>query len=105
MAKKVFISYRRGDSADVVGRIDDHLVKVFGRESVFKDVDSISLGTDFRKVISQRVSECDVLLAVIGPMWLAARGPSGGRRLDDEADYVRIEIETALRRDIPVIPL
>jgi TIR domain len=99
----IFISYRRDDSGDVAGRIYDRLVQHFGRERVFKDVDSIPLGIDFRKKLRECVSECDVLLAVMGNRW---RGEDAqGARIDDERDYVRIEIDAALRREIPVIPV
>ena len=59
---RIFISYRREDSADITGRIDDRLLHAFGRKSVFKDVDSIPLGMDFRKHLSSAVAKCDVLL-------------------------------------------
>jgi formylglycine-generating enzyme required for sulfatase activity len=102
---QVFISYRRDDSADVAGRIYDRLVQCYGRDNVFKDVDDIPLGLDFRQVIGEAVGRCQVLLAVIGRQWLDIAGPSGGRRLDDPNDFVRQEIEAALRRGIPVIPV
>jgi len=102
---QVFISYRRDDSADVAGRIDDRLVETYGRANVFKDVDSIPLGIDFREFLGDTVGRCQILLAVIGPQWLHILGPTGGRRLDDPRDFVRLEIEAALRRDIPVIPV
>jgi len=101
----IFTSYRRSDSADIVGRIYDSLVDEFGRERIFKDVDSIPLGVDFKQYLDQKVSECKVLLAVIGDEWDDARDAQGNRRLDDPDDFVRIEIESALERDIPVIPL
>jgi hypothetical protein len=69
----VFISYRRDDSQDVTGRLHDHLVTRFGREIVFKDVDAISLGADFRDAIKQAIDSSDVLLAVIGPNWFDAK--------------------------------
>jgi formylglycine-generating enzyme required for sulfatase activity len=100
---KVFISYRRSDSQDVTGRIYDHLERRFGAENVFFDVDSIPLGVDFREHLDEAVGRCDVLLAVIGDSWLESR--DGERRLDDARDFVRIEIESALRRGIPVIPV
>jgi hypothetical protein len=100
----VFISYRRQDSADVTGRIYDRLVQRFAREQIFKDVDSIPLGVDFRSHLEGVVGRCTLLLAVIGPGWLVAAGAKG-RRLDDTSDFVRIEIEAALARDIPVIPI
>jgi uncharacterized membrane protein YeaQ/YmgE (transglycosylase-associated protein family) len=99
----VFVSYRRGDSADVTGRIRDHLVRHFGQEAVFTDVDSIPLGVDFRQHLDRAVGQCEVLVAVVGPEWAVASesetNPLGNR------DYVRIEIEAALKRDIPVIPV
>jgi hypothetical protein len=100
----IFMSYRRDDSADVSGRIYDRLVQRFGREQVFKDVDSIPLGVDFRKHLEQIVASCDMVIAIIGDRWLTTAA-SGVRRLDDPKDFVRIEREVALRRDIPVIPL
>lgn len=102
---KILISYRREDSADVTGRIDDRLVQQFGREAVFVDVDSIPLGVDFRKHLDEQVSKCDVFLAVIGPDWDGSTHNRGKSRLEDPRDFVRIEIESALKRQIPVIPV
>jgi tetratricopeptide (TPR) repeat protein len=105
MPEQIFISYRRDDAAYVTGHINDLLRKEFGDESVFTDVDNIALGVDFRAVLDQTVSQCQVLLAVIGSGWLSASDREGNRRLKDPADFVRIEIESALKRNIPVIPL
>ena len=102
---KIFISYRREDSADATGRIGDWLRNYFGEEKIFTDVDNIPLGVDFRTHLDDEVSQCDVLLAVIGIDWLSAKNSDGELRLNDPSDFVRIEIESALRRDIPVIPL
>ena len=102
---KVFVSYRRDDSRHQSGRLFDHLVEQFGDEHVFRDVDSIPLGLDFRKILTERVAGCDVLLAVIGDEWLSIAGPSGIRRLDEPSDFVRFEIEAALSRSIPVVPV
>ena len=101
----IFISYRRGDSADITGRIYDRVAQHFGKDAVFKDVDSIPLGIDFQKHLQEAVGQCSVLLAIIGRSWVDAGRDSGKRRLDDSRDHLRIEIETALRRDIPVIPV
>lgn len=101
----IFISYRRSDSADITGRIYDRLVDEYGRAFIFKDVDSIPLGTDFREYLDRKVSECNSLLAIIGDRWLDAKDDAGKRRLDDPEDFVRVEIESALERGIPVIPL
>jgi tetratricopeptide (TPR) repeat protein len=105
MPDQIFISYRRDDAAYVTGHINDLLRKEFGAESVFTDVDNIALGVDFRAVLDQSVSQCQVLLAVIGDNWLKVRNKDGNPRLEDPADFVRIEIESALKRNIPVIPL
>lgn len=102
---KILISYRREDSADVTGRIDDRLTQQFGRQAVFVDVDSIPLGVDFRKYLDEQVAKCDVFVAVIGPDWMGQRTPEGRARLEDPADFVRIEIESALKRQIPVVPV
>lgn len=101
----IFVSYRRSDSADIAGRIYDRLIGKFGRGPIFKDVDSIPLGLDFKEYLDMKVGECDVLLAIIGDEWLTASDSAGNRRLDDPTDFVRIEIESALQRKIPVIPL
>jgi len=102
---KFLISYRREDSADVTGRIYDRLVQQFGRAVVIKDVDSIPLGVDFRTYLDAQVAKCDVFLAVIGRNWMKAKGRKGKSRLEDPGDFVRIEIESALKRRIPVIPV
>jgi hypothetical protein len=101
----IFISYRRDDSADICGRIYDHLVARYGKPAVFKDVDDIPYGADFPAYIQAKLAECSVCLAVIGPKWLEAATPDGRRRLDDPGDFVRLEIETALRLGLVVVPV
>jgi len=101
----IFLSYRRTDSEDVVGRLHGALVDRFGDAAVFKDVDDVTLGIDYRKVLKDAVGSCRVILAVIGPAWEAVRNDAGQRRIDDPADWVRIEIGSALQRNIPVIPV
>jgi hypothetical protein len=105
VSSKVFISYRRDDSAGHAGRVYDRLEREFGRDLLFMDVDAIPLGVNFIKVLRNEVAKCDVLLAVIGPNWLNVGDEQGHRRLDNPSDFVRIEIGTALQRDIPVIPI
>jgi formylglycine-generating enzyme required for sulfatase activity len=102
---KILISYRREDSADVTGRIYDRLVQNFGQGAIFKDVDSIPLGVDFRTFLDEQVARCEVFLAVIGWDWMKKRGSKGKSRLENPGDFVRIEIESALKRQIPVIPV
>jgi hypothetical protein len=104
-APVVFISYRRHDSSDVAGRIYDRLIQRFGSKGVFKDVDSIPLGVDFRKHLADSVGQCRILLAIIGRSWSASGQSPSNRALDDPRDFVRIELETAFQRGIPVIPV
>jgi hypothetical protein len=101
----IFISYRRSDSPNITGRIYDRLIQEYGKAAVFKDVDSIPLGVDFRTFIDQKVGECDVILIIIGDTWLTVKNEQGQRRIDDTLDFVYLEIEAALRREIPVIPI
>jgi hypothetical protein len=102
---KIFISYRREDSAYAAGTIRDQLAAPFGPGDIFFDVESIPYGHDFRTHLDRSVGACDYLIAVIGKSWLTACDDSGQRRLDNPVDYVRLEIEAALRRNIPVIPV
>lgn len=101
----VFISYRRDDSADSTGRIYDRLSAHFGEAAIFKDVDDIPLGTDFKDYIGGVLSKCNVELVIIGPDWVTITDNAGNPRLDDPNDFVRIEVETGLARGIPVIPV
>jgi hypothetical protein len=100
----IFISYRRADTAGYTGRLYDELSRHFGAERIFRDVDTLQPGVDFAKAIARVLDTCRVLLAVIGPSWLTIAS-DGRRRLDDASDLVRIEIATALKRDVAVIPV
>jgi len=100
----ILISYRRSDSKGISGRIFDKLSEHFGAESLFMDVDNIPFGIDFREHIADILARSDILIAVVGPDW-AGRKEDGTRRIDDEADLVRVEVEAALQRGIPVIPV
>jgi WD40 repeat protein len=104
-AGRVFISYRREETAYPAGWLYDRLVEHLGQGQVFKDVDSIELGDDFVEVITAAVADCDVLLALIGNRWLTITGDDGRRRLEEPDDFVRLEIEAALTRGIRVIPV
>src|SRR5262249_1408299 len=100
----IFISYRRTDSKHTTSRIHDRLRLEFGKGHVFKDVDSIPLGTDFREVLRDKLGRCRVALAVIGPTWATIADADGKPRLMNPADFVRLELESLLARKIPVIP-
>jgi beta-lactam-binding protein with PASTA domain len=104
-AGRIFISYRRSEADFPAGWLYDHLVAQFGRDQVFKDVDSIEPGDDFAEVIADAVGSCDVLLVLIGDRWLTITDEDGKRRLDNSDDLIRLEIEAALARDVRVIPI
>jgi hypothetical protein len=101
---KITISYRRGDSMDITGRIFDRLTSRYGRDAVFRDIDNIPPGLDFREQIRASIDGSDVLMAVVGPRWMGG-DRHGQPRIRAETDYVRVEVEAALNRHIPVIPL
>jgi TIR domain len=102
---RIFMSYRREETAYPAGWLYDRLADRFGSDQVFKDVDSIELGDDFVEVITSAVGACDVLLALIGREWLTITDVHGQRRLDSPHDFVRLEIEAALTRNVRVIPI
>ncbi len=102
---RIFISYRREETAYPAGWLFDRLAEHFAAGQVFKDVDSIELGDDFVEVITTAVGSCDVLLALIGDEWLTITDEYGRRRLDNPDDFVRLEIEAALARKVRVIPI
>jgi hypothetical protein len=101
----IFISYRRSDDPGFAGRLGDRLAQHFGESRIFMDVDSIELGMDFSEVIYRHLAQCAALVAIIGKGWLDASDAQGRRRLTSANDYVRLEIEAALRRNILVIPV
>lgn len=98
MASGVFISYRREDTAADAGRLYGDLVGRFGPGRVFMDVDNIPLGADVRPAITAAISSSRVVLVLIGPAW-------DETRLANEQDWVRIEIEEALRLGVAIIPI
>jgi hypothetical protein len=105
MGGKIFINYRRDDSSASAGRLYDHLSARFPRNQIFIDVDNLDPGVDFVETIEQSVGACDVLIAVIGKRWLTSSEGEGSRRLDNPDDFVRLEIASALKRNIRVIPV
>jgi len=101
----IFISYRRQDDAGFAGRIADRLTTSFGIQRVFIDVDSIDLGVDFSSVIADYLGKCRAIVVVIGRRWVDAADADGRPRLANPDDYVRMEIERALARNIRVVPV
>ena len=98
MPGKIFINYRRDDSAPHALNIAQYMERIFGSRKVFIDIDRIQLGEQFETLLERRLSECTVMLAIIGPRWSEARDESGARRLDNPHDWVRLEIARALAR-------
>jgi hypothetical protein len=101
----IFLSYRRDDSSGWTGRLYEHLVRQWGPDQVFMDIDNIAPGEDFRVAIARTLHTCDVVMVVIGPNWLSARDHAGNRRLDDEGDTHRTEVAAALAADVRVVPV
>jgi hypothetical protein len=101
----IFISYRRDDTRGYAGRLYDRIVREFGRDNVFIDVHALKPGDDFVDAIRAKLEKCHVMLALIGKRWLTAADDQGRSRLKDGDDYVRLEIETALNRQLLTIPV
>ena len=101
----VFVSYRRQDSGETVGRIHDRLLQVFDEQRIFLDVDDQDAGEDYRRVIERALEQTNVVLAVIGPHWLTVLDRDGRRRLENSDDMVRVELESALGRSLRIVPV
>jgi TIR domain-containing protein len=99
------ISYRRADSAGWANHLAENLRSTFGSPNVFLDIESIEPGLDFVGVLERQLDTCDVVLAIIGPSWLHSAAEGSRSRLDDEHDFVRLELSRALRRGIRLIPI
>src|SRR4051794_1482297 len=100
MKRKIFISYRRHDSAIFTGRLYDRLIAFYGADSIFIDIDSIPLASDFRKVVAEHIRACTLFLPIIGQQWAGAT--TAGRRIDNPEDYVRMEVDEALRQQCTI---
>lgn len=105
-SRGVFVSYRRDDSAFAARFVFDVLRGRFGDGIVFSDSDSLDVrpGRDYVDALNEALDSCDFVLAFVGAGWLNAKDRKGRRCLDLEDDFVRLELETALQKDIPVVP-
>src|SRR3954447_466951 len=101
----IFLSYRRGDTQWAARGIYDRLVNRYGRRNVFRDLDAIPPGARFRDYVEKKISESDVLILLIGKAWASYEDEMGRRRLEQPRDPVRVEVETALRLGVPIIPV
>jgi hypothetical protein len=99
----IVISYRRDDSKWIADRVFDRFESHYGKGNVFMDIDSIPFGLDFRDHIRETLERCDVMVALVGPNWVGR--DETGEHILNETDWVRIEIEAALNKKIPLIPL
>lgn len=105
MAGRIFINYRRDVNAAAAGRLFDRLTQHFDRDQLFMDVDAIEPGVDFVRTLDEQLAQCSAFIAVIGRDWVDLQNAAGKRRLEDPHDYVRVEIEAALRREIRCVPV
>jgi hypothetical protein len=105
MSDKIFISYRRDDSKGEARSIYQRLEKAFGESRLFMDVDTIESGQNFRDALNTSLSDCRAMLVVIGREWLTIQGGDGKPRLADERDFVNLEVSSALKRGVAVIPV
>jgi hypothetical protein len=100
----IFICYRRDDTGGYARHFYDRLIREFGSDQIFMDIDDIPVGEHFVEIIDRRIRACDVMVVLIGRNWLTPMH-TGRRRIDDSADFVRLEIEAALAKNITVIPV
>lgn len=103
--KNIFISYRVNDTAGETGRLVDSLKQYFYEDQIFVDIDKIEPGVDFTEAIAKSLESCDVMLAIIGPGWQGINAASNSSRINNPNDWVRLEISTALKRNIRVVPV
>ncbi len=101
----IFISYRHNDNDVAAGRLADDLSEIFGRDAIFRDVNTLEAGEDYTKALDHALEACGVLIVIISPRWLNITDNMGNRRLEDPNDWVRIEIKRAIERGIRLIPV
>ena len=102
---RLFLSYRRDDTAGRAGRLFDGLTQRLGPGQVFQDVEAIKPGLDFERAVADSLESADASVVVIGPEWATVTEPGGARRLDRDDDFVRLEVGVALRSERPVVPV
>ena len=105
MRNGIFISYRRKDTEGEASRLAEDLREGLDGVQIFRDVENIAPGEDFVVALERALADCAVMLVMIGPTWLETNDTDGKRRLDDPADWTRLEIATGLKRDVRVIPV
>jgi hypothetical protein len=105
MSRPIFLSYRRSDSGDASRRLYEAIWRRFGADSIYMDTASTAWGEEWRNALEEAISSADVIIVVIGPNWVTAQGDWGRRRIDQPDDWVRREIELALRSNKAALPV
>ncbi len=105
MSGLAFLSYRRSDSAAQAQALYVQLKARYGSGQLYMDANSIDTGAKWPVVIASALSRATVILALVGPQWLTSSDEYGRRRLDSKSDWVRRELEHAMRSDVSVIPV
>ena len=105
MARRIFISYRRLDSKAEARSICQRLEKAFGKKNIFIDVDSINPGEDFRSLLAGFLEKSNTMIVVIGPRWLDLLKSSGPAASETASDFVQLEVASAIKRNIPIVPV
>lgn len=99
--RTVYLCYRQNDQPGYVARLCDDITSHYGNV-VFRDVDGLLAGQDWRTELAHQISQSRVVVAIIGCRWgdelLSRRG-------SEEKDYVRYELNKARELDLPVIPV
>lgn len=101
---RIFISYRRKGDQGTVGRLADRLAAMYGDENVFRDADTLRAGQNFSDVILKSLEAAQVVIAIIDRRWVGRRW-IWWSRIRDPADWVRRELEHALHKGIPILPI
>ena len=105
MTKRIFISYRRDDTAPAAGRLYDRFSRLLGKKQVFLDVGAIDAGENFEEKISAELNKADVILVLIGKKWMDP-SPGGDKpRLFNDGDHVGFEVRTALQSKAATLPV
>lgn len=99
--KTIFLSYRRDDIPGYVRQLQEDLQRHFGADKVFRDVEDIPGGQQWKEVLSNSLAQSAALIVVIGPRWEQI----WRERADKSSDYIVYELNKARDIGIPIIPV
>lgn len=102
--RKLFVSYRRDDTADFVDQFVDSLEACLPGYEIFRDIGGIKVAEDWVDKLRDQIDRSGMVLLLIGAKWMQA-GRDGRRRIDDPRDILRREIEWAHERGVTVTPV